>query len=102
MLLAADTLYFLPVLLAFIVGVATFILVFVKSISGAKVGFSLAYLAIPSLLMTVFTLGYLFGPDCVFCTEGGRLRGLVEYSTGVALFGLICVAIVWCAGRPDS
>jgi len=102
MLSAAYIPYFLPVLLAFIVGAATFVRILVRSTSGVKAVLSLVYLGILSLLMAVFTLGYLFGPDCVFCTEGGKLRGVVEYLIGVAVFGSLCLVLVRWVGRPEK
>jgi hypothetical protein len=99
---ATDIPYFLPVLLAFIVGVTTFVMIFVKSTSGVKTALSLVCLVALSLMMAVFTLGYLFGPDCVFCTEHGKLRGVVEYLVGVFIFGSFGLTLVWWVGRPEK
>ncbi len=102
MMSTSEIPYLLPILLAFIVGTATFSMIFEKSTAGIRTAISLVILGGLSLIMAVFTLGYLFGPDCVFCYEPRRLRGVAEYLIGVFVFGLIGLALVWWVGRAKK
>lgn len=91
--------FFLPILLALVVGVAAFILIAVKSISGTRMLIGLLAWGLLSSLMFVFTFSYLFGPDCVYCYDPPKIRLATEYLIGVIIFGLIGAAISWAVRR---
>jgi hypothetical protein len=94
--------FFLPILLAVVAGAATFSLIFEKSTSGVRTAASLLILSILSLLMFVFTVSYLIGPDCVFCYQPRKLRLAGEYFIVVVIYGLVDLSLVWWVGRAKK
>ncbi len=99
MLSASDIPYLLPILFAFVVGAAIFSTIFEKSRSGVKTAISLAIMGVLSLAMSVVTLSYLLGADCVFRYEPRKLRVVAEYMVGVVVYGVIGLALIWWVAR---
>ncbi len=88
--------FFGPIALYLIAAISIFVLLVTKVVSKVVTTISIVIWVLVSLVMLMFAVSYLIGPDCVFCYEPKHTQLAFEFLIAVVIFAVGGgVLVVW-------
>ncbi len=81
--------FFGPIALYFIAAISIFVILVTKIVSKKATAISIVIWILVSMLMFMFAVSYLIGPDCVFCYEPKHTRLAFSFLIAVLIYAAV-------------